>query len=681
MTPLIHWDFSGKSNADAGTIVEDLTGNGYDLELKNFAFDNESGYNGYPTDFRKWTINSQTNYDPDFPISLYENKIVFDGTIGDNYISCGISNSGIIQYLGDQVVVKVSGLKEGSTISFFNYSKESSKEQTVTNGIHIIDTKDYGINPYNLYISYLSVYSQNQDKTLNNVTVEIFPLYPDQLVFNGINNFCQCTKDFVLPNSRGYTWIVKYKILKNTEYLVGKGVDSTHNILTIVRDSAARFAVYSYSALTYVTAGSFDKNIIYGTSEFTGDFNIVKGAQEDTVNNKLVLGTLRPTEPSRYFNGTISEFYLFDRDLTQSQIEKFISDNMIPLPEVYYDVEKQGTLNEHTTKDKLIDFSGNENHGTLHNFTFDESNGWGYYNDSVEALKKNTGLSSIISCTYDNHKLKVTSNNSASGNPPLVMINTINGVEGENLSYTRKDIKFRITGLTNSGEQSFYINKYINDGEKGSWINLVTNITTDGIYTVPGEEIVIEAADTGIPNLIPFRFGIFSGVPSDNLDITVEFLPDYGDCLRFNADAKTYVSLDTLTKGFKTVFMVTELQDNTSILYDQRANPNNPSIPFAILSTGIAYNDRNNGGVTYINGELNTTISSTSLLNVKHCLTIVNDTVTDDSTTPVIGDRTDLINDGQYATTMKLYKFLGFKEALSEKQIKMVIEKYGLQID
>ena len=46
MTPFIHRDFSGKNNADADTIVEDLTGNGYDFELKNFAFDNVSGYNG-----------------------------------------------------------------------------------------------------------------------------------------------------------------------------------------------------------------------------------------------------------------------------------------------------------------------------------------------------------------------------------------------------------------------------------------------------------------------------------------------------------------------------------------------------------------------------------------------------------------------------------------------------------
>ena len=209
---------------------------------------------------------------------------------------------------------------------------------------------------------------------------------------------------------------------------------------------------------------------------------------------------------------------------------------MTPLPEVYYDVEKQGTLNEHQTKDKLIDFSGNENHGTLHNFTFDESNGQGYLEDK--------------------------------------------------------------------------------------------------------------------------------------------------DCLRFNGTSQTYVSLNTLTKGFKTVFMVFNPAAMNQIIYDQRTLGSSSEFKykFAIFGeTGsIAWNARNTEGVTYINGELNTTELSSSLIGQKHCATLVNDTIEDgDTTTPIIGGRADLV----YCATMKLYKFLGFKEALSEKQIKMVIEKYGLQVD
>lgn len=46
-TPPVHEDSSGKSNADVGTTVENLTGNGPDHELKSFAFDNASGLTDY----------------------------------------------------------------------------------------------------------------------------------------------------------------------------------------------------------------------------------------------------------------------------------------------------------------------------------------------------------------------------------------------------------------------------------------------------------------------------------------------------------------------------------------------------------------------------------------------------------------------------------------------------------
>lgn len=49
-TPSIQGDSSGKSSTDAGIMVEDLTGNDYDLELKDSAFDNASGYNGLQVD-------------------------------------------------------------------------------------------------------------------------------------------------------------------------------------------------------------------------------------------------------------------------------------------------------------------------------------------------------------------------------------------------------------------------------------------------------------------------------------------------------------------------------------------------------------------------------------------------------------------------------------------------------
>lgn len=681
VTPLIHWDFSGKSNADADTIVEDLTGNGYDLELKNFAFNNKSGYNGYPINlkgFEKVATGVKSGYDGEFPINI-GNKVVFNGTIAENKISCGIK--GTTESIVQTFAIKITGLGENQCLRWYNYKYDTGEPNSMVtllyNGINFVDGS--GTEPK--YLGYYSALDGNVGKTLNNVTVEIFPLYPDQLVFNGINNFCQCTKDFVLPISRGYTWIAKYKNLGRL-YLVGKGADAHNNITCITNaDVADVIAAYSYGNFSGISLESFYNNgLSYVTSRFAGKQGISKGPVDDITNNKFVLGTIRPTESSRFFNGTMSEFYLFDRDLTQSQIEKFISDNTIPLPEVYYDVEKQGTLNEHTTKDKLIDFSGNENHGTLHNFTFDESNGWGYYPlDLVEGEELQSGNG------WSKSGNKITITGTASS---VIAYCSIRNVEVNNWT---KDIvvpsfKCKVTGLDalKETQPTVYLEcQIVKLDSNGNESKVKSSVSKDGIWEIPSYTVPIsEKTDTtSLIRAVDLAYGKF--VSDGEHQITVEFLPADEDCLRFSADKDTYVSLDTLTSGFKTVFMVFNPASMAQIIYDQRTTEPSSEFKYKFAIYGenysIAWYARNTGGVTYINGELNNTKLASSLIGQKHCATLVNDTIEDgDTTTPIIGDRSSL--DGIYSASMKFYKFLGFKEALSEKQIKMVIEKYNLNV-
>ena len=816
VTPLIHWDFSGKSNADAGTIVEDLTGNGYDLELKNFALDNVSGYNGYPIDFRKWGKAGGTQYDGSV-ISIYENKIVFDGTISDDYVKTGIvletQNLSILGSL-ETLFIKVNGLKENQQLRVINQTPVPSIITSIGNGINFIDVKNYN-NPDASYPALYIIYDatlNNGDKTLNNVTVEIFPLYPDQLVFN--NTKAQTVKPVKINTTRGFTVIIRRQFVQEgirTVVLGQQGIIANRSDF-FIRDYApsedSRWIVYNFGTAREVPVPNGDLMWTTLTKFFNGQVVNVPTPPFDSPDDApLMLGSYTYNSAGNG-NFAVREVYIFDRDLTQSQIEKFISDNMIPLPEVYYDVEKQSTLNEHTTKDKLIDFSGNQHHGTLHNFTFLSPGDEGYYPDYVNGfIKANQGIWSKPYITLDKestfygtaHTVLLSAYESASEDMQVTapaikirvhkiedcIINCFPQIEGSSTipegatpfvitspgDYTIPSQTFSVTAgkrysiftlMVNSGNQQDILVEFLGEGDGWGYQRTVDAFELQSTYHPQGNDtsssffyvfsklvsksnfvtpIVVpkyrikvtglteirnnnkkayiecgyDIAYTDPPNkIIRFKGIIKDGeyeidtyvlspsyidkydeidfirpiaisyqfIPTDN-NVTIEFLPDEGDCLRFDASKDTYVSLDTLTKGFKTVFMVTEPQNNTTVLYDQRTNPDDTSVPFAVFSVygSIAYNARNNGGVTYINGELNTSITTEMLTNVKHCLTIVNDTVTDDdSTTLIIGDRIDQVNDGQYATTMKLYKFLGFKEALSEKQIKMVIEKYGLNV-
>ena len=149
--------------------------------------------------------------------------------------------------------------------------------------------------------------------------------------------------------------------------------------------------------------------------------------------------------------------------------------------------------------------------------------------------------------------------------------------------------------------------------------------------------------------------------------------------LQFDASKRTNVTIPNL-KGFKTVFLdVNKGEEINTILYDQRIVWNDIDLAIWNEPGCIAYTGRNINGLNYINGVLNTTIKCEDL-TTRHLITLVNYIdVETGAENPTFGKG----NNGQYQiydSSMKFYKFLGFKEALSEKQIQMVIDRYNLNV-
>lgn len=79
---------------------------------------------------------------------------------------------------------------------------------------------------------------------------------------------------------------------------------------------------------------------------------------------------------------------------------------------------------------------------------------------------------------------------------------------------------------------------------------------------------------------------------------------------------------------------------------------------------------------TYINGILNTTITTTQLQNKKHLITVIPHTVVESNDNyAIFAVLSAFMNN---FNNMYLYKFIGFKEKLTEEQIQYVIKKYNL---
>lgn len=139
-----------------------------------------------------------------------------------------------------------------------------------------------------------------------------------------------------------------------------------------------------------------------------------------------------------------------------------------------------------------------------------------------------------------------------------------------------------------------------------------------------------------------------------------------------------YAIMQNVTKGFKTLFMevIPSLTtDRNGFLYDQRVGQT--SFGISISLNHIAYNTYNWGGVTYINGKLNTTMNGKEVYLKHQIITIVNGTDLKPQKVVLGGD----IGLDGYFSNMALYKLIGFYDELTPLQIEKVINDYKLKYD
>lgn len=343
----------------------------------------------------------------------------------------------------------------------------------------------------------------------------------------------------------------------------------------------------------------------------------------------------------KYWKGAFYSAYLFDRSLDEQEIKSFIRKYIdpeyllpseIPTPDCYYDFSKGS--NDDETRDTIKDYSGNGNDAVAHNFAW-------------------SGMSGYGGNLYGNYKYHF---DTLGKYQSIILDAPIIG-----------NLKFKVTGLTD------YFNKTTNYIE----LRLIRvsdggadykEIKEDGEYNIE--------LPTSKYSTISIRSGGVN-IEDGTCNIDIEMLPEYEGALVFDG-TNDYVSLDAFDSGFKTMFMKFKPINTINAGYYDQIKKGESKYYFSVSgnSSDIAFSYRNTNGKTYINGILNTSILSKDVVNKTVCIGIVNENVTADNTTiPKIGDGTHFT---PWFANMALYKFLGFKEALTEEQIQAVIKKYNL---
>ena len=240
----------------------------------------------------------------------------------------------------------------------------------------------------------------------------------------------------------------------------------------------------------------------------------------------------------------------------------------------------------------LQDFSGNNRPLKLSNFLFAAMSGVGGYelNWTDQSIWARF-LGSRFNGAIEPHKLTVTS-----------ALGSYNIMETKVPSYAKK-FKVRVDGIVD--ETVAY--KYIN----ASGTQVRFDIKEDGEYELPSNNTVEGNFNMG--------WSILANSYPHTCNITIEQIPSYPNALVTDG-VDDYCQVQNLQQGVKILFMTANPLRLYKTWYAQDS--------FSIYGQpGItAYNFRNTGGVTYLDGILNEAEISNNLLNKKQIVTIVNPT-------------------------------------------------------
>lgn len=271
----------------------------------------------------------------------------------------------------------------------------------------------------------------------------------------------------------------------------------------------------------------------------------------------------------------------------------------------------------------LQDFSGNNRPLKLNNFLFAAMSGVGGYDISSTYILPDRANVTVT----DNRIIHITKKLSTTDN----MVNIVPA----NSNPTHK---FKVTGLS--------------DGRQVSLVN-----RNGGFYTFDNGEhevtLTYPEGTTSLYNAI--------GVTGDigDMDVTIEFLPKYPNAL-ITDGVDDYGVVENLQQGVKVLFYTCNPFSLNKIFYDQRKTTSATEAFFSIYNSNskIAYNDRNTGGVTYIDGTINSLLLASNLLNVKHIITIVNDGATESNTiSPIYFSKNQR---DSYFVNLAFYNSIGF---------------------
>lgn len=440
----------------------DKTGNGHDLQMKNFLWGGMSGVGGYGDE------NHQTFYK--FTLDDY---VFIASPPGAKHMN---------------FTFRVTGLQPGNklTLAFFG----------TTNTVYGIWNKDgiYTVDADIVEAGKPTYFYNGYSATRGEFTIEILPLYPGALVFDGVDDYGVCENFPILTKEKGYTVVALRQwdqdFLNTT--LTG-GLLSTRNYST---GEGVAFEKIESSNKGYWNLGAggiidFAKSpFTWQTSKQYNNVGILKGDKNHGKPLCVGCGLSGGQQCGRF---AIWELVFLDHDATEEELTKikdyFVKTYPWLFPDQAWTVV--GKTNEDEDRATIANITGNGNDLVLSNFGFAEGSGYGLYAYNFNSFDLRDNVVKPTDVKKDSFRIIGTGN---SGNV-LVLSNTSNSAAW----------KIRITGMK-EGDGCIVGNA----NKSGDYIKIIK----DGIYTFQKQY-----AATSIN-------GIWYN-SSQEVDVLVEQIPEY----------------------------------------------------------------------------------------------------------------------------------------------------------
>ena len=487
---------SGLTNEQmaANPVWVDKTGNGHDIQLKNFSWGGMSGVGGYEMNFNLWTNNVPSI--PDISMSTTTTSVsvsVGNSTYNNNLIYIHISNWDI----NKNHWLKVTSTYEDGDLAFIFYNDSNTKKIGLpANGyVNIPAYPEFKGN-----YMYISTTSNKQ----GSFTIEQFPLYPGALVFDGVDDRGACENFPILTKEKGYTVVVLRQwdqdFLNTT--LTG-GLLSTRNYST---GEGVVFEKIESSNKGYWNLGAggfidFAKSpFTWQTSKQYNNVGILKGDKNHGKPLGVGCGLPRGQQCGRL---AIWELVFLDHDATEEELTKikdyFVKTYPWLFPDQAWTVT--GKTNEDEDRATIANITGNGNDLVLSNFGFAEGSGYGLYAENYAGGRwvQSTDRADL---TWTSYSVNITSVKVASTQLYYQSY-------PEQPSFTVPSYKIKVYGLKDG--QTLSYKQVTSEGQQ------IYKISEDRIYTLPS--FLFKANGDW--------YGFTLDKIQETCDITIEQIPEY----------------------------------------------------------------------------------------------------------------------------------------------------------